>query len=106
MLTISSTPAGLLKNGFYNDLEQYEEIEKNGLPLERINCPTLIVHGTADGDVKFIHAETAHRLIQNAELYRMEDAFHIVWFSDLAEEMFHTQVEFLKTHFIRQTEEG
>ncbi len=106
MLTISSTPAGLLKSGFYNDLEQYEEIEKNGLPLEQINCPTLIVHGTADGDVRFIHAETAHRLIQNAELHRMEGAFHIVWLSDLAREMFHTQVEFLKAHFIRPISEG
>jgi pimeloyl-ACP methyl ester carboxylesterase len=106
MLTKSSTPAALLKDGFYNDLEQYEEINKNGLPLEQIKCPTLIVHGTADGDVKFIHAETAHRLIQNAELHRMEGAFHLVWLSDLAEEMLHAQVEFLRAHFIRPTAEG
>ena len=103
---ISSTPAGLLKSGFYNDLEQYKDIEKNGLPLEQINCPTLIVHGTADGDVKFIHAEMAHRRIPNAELHRMEGAYHLVWLSDLAEEMLHTQVEFLKAHFIRPKSEG
>lgn len=103
---ISSTPAGLLKSGFYNDFEQYKEIEKTGLPLEQITCPTLIVHGTADGDVKFIHAETAHNRIPNAELHRMEGAFHLVWLSNLADKMHRTQVEFLKAHHIRPKAEG
>ena len=97
-MTVSSTPAGLLKEGFFNDLEQYKEIEKNGLPLEQIRCPTLIVHGTADGDVKFVHAETSHRRIPNAELHKMEGAYHLVWLSELADETYRDQIEFLKTH--------
>lgn len=97
-ITVSSTPARLLKDGFFNDLEQYKEIDKNGLPLEQIRCPTLITHGTADGDVKFVHAETSHRRIPNAELHKMEGAYHIVWHSELADEMVRAQIEFLKTH--------
>jgi len=97
-MTVSSTPAGLLKDGFFNDLEQYKEIEKNGLPLEQIRCPTLIIHGTADGDVKFVHAETSHRRIPNGELRKMEGVCHLVWLSELADEMYRAQIEFLKTH--------
>ena len=41
--------------GFDNDLEQFASIRQ--LPLDRVNCPTLVVHGTHDGDVPFAHAE-------------------------------------------------
>jgi len=94
----SSAPAAPRKDGFFNDLKQFDAIEENQLPLEQINCPTLIVHGMADGDVKFTHAETAHNLIPNSELYAMEGAYHIVWLNEQAPEMFNAQVEFLKKH--------
>ena len=81
--------------GFENDLKCFATIDE--LPLQAIRCPTLICHGTADGDVPFAHAETAHYRIPDAGLHRMENAWHLLPMSDGAEEMLRIQREFLTT---------
>ena len=68
------------------------------LPLEDVQCPTLIAHGTADGDVPFSHAEAAYNSIPNAQLYMMEGACHLLWLSENADEMVHAEIEFVKAH--------
>ena len=82
--------------GFENDLARFAAIER--LPLKEIRCPTLICHGTCDGDVPFAHAETAHRLIPNARLHRMENGWHLLWLSEGADEMIRTQLAFVREH--------
>jgi pimeloyl-ACP methyl ester carboxylesterase len=90
----SQTPMEPRMAGLNNDLEQIAAIDK--LPLEDVQCPTLICHGTADGDVPFSHAEAAYGSIPNAQLYRMEGAWHLLWVDEGAEEMVQAQVEFVK----------
>ena len=60
--------------------------------------PTLICHGTCDGDVPFAHAEAAHRLIPDARLHRMENAWHLLRLSEGADEMIRTQLAFVQEH--------
>lgn len=90
-------PYGPRRAGLENDLEQFACIE-GPLPMERIQCPTLICHGRCDGDVDYEHAETAHRLIPNSRLHTLERGSHLVWCSEGAEEMLRVQREFLREH--------
>jgi pimeloyl-ACP methyl ester carboxylesterase len=53
-------PFALRQAGYDNDWQQYRTLPD--WPLERIRCPTLIIHGTADTNVPFAHAEFAHRI--------------------------------------------
>lgn len=92
-LTASVTRMQERLAGFENDLAQFATADE--LPLEAITSPTLICHGTADGDVPFDHAEAAHRRIPNARLHRMENAWHLLPISEGAAEMIRLQREFL-----------
>lgn len=53
-------------------------------PLERITCPTLIVHGRRDKVVPPAHAEYAHAHITGSELYWM-DGSHLAFFLEAAD---------------------
>jgi pimeloyl-ACP methyl ester carboxylesterase len=86
--------------GFENDLQVWGAMGR--LPLAEIECPTLITHGTADNDIPFEHAEEAYAGIPNAELYRMENAWHLVFLDEGAEEMTEKQVAFVKTQFANE----
>ncbi len=90
-------PYGPRRAGLENDLVQFARITRP-LPLENIQCPTLICHGRRDGDVDYEHAETAHRLIPNSRLHTLEQGSHLVWCSEGAEEMLRVQREFLREH--------
>jgi pimeloyl-ACP methyl ester carboxylesterase len=96
------TPYDLRKAGLDNDLVQLAAIEH--LPFEKIRCPTLIAHGTADGDAPFADAEAARRRIRNAELYRMEGAWHLLNLSVGADALIARQLQFLKEHFAADVE--
>ena len=96
-LQYSLAPYGARRAGLENDLEQFARIE-GPLPLEKIQCPTLICHGRRDGDVDHEHAETAHRLIPNSTLHTLEQGSHLVWCSEGAEEMLRVQREFVREH--------
>lgn len=95
-LSASASPIKDRIAGFNNDIARFAAIEQ--LPLDKIRCPALICHGTADGDVPFAHAETAHRLIPNARLHRMEKGWHLLWISDGGDEMIRMQREFVAAH--------
>ena len=95
-LIYGGTPLGPRLAGFRNDLSLLANMGK--LPLEDVQCPTLIAHGTADGDVPFSHAEAASNSIPNAQLYKMEGAWHFLWLSENADEIVQAQVEFVKAH--------
>lgn len=50
-------------------------------------------------DVAIRQGEAAHRLIPDSRLYAMENAAHLLWISEGAEEMYRTQLEFLQESF-------
>lgn len=89
-------PMGLLRAGFVNDLEQFAAIKQ--LPLASVRCPTLVVHGTLDGDVPFSHGEHAARGIPGAEFHRVEGGWHLLALGDAAEDHTRAEVDFVRAH--------
>jgi pimeloyl-ACP methyl ester carboxylesterase len=51
-------------------------VSGTGYPLERIDAPTLIVHGEADATVPYEHALIAVRTIPNARLAAVAEGTH------------------------------
>jgi len=89
-------PLSLRKAGLLNDLEQFERIDR--LPLERIRCPALIIHGTHDSDVRFEHGEFAASSIPSAEFVPVAGGTHVLWIARQAEELRNRRLEFLSRH--------
>lgn len=89
-------PFGMLRAGFDNDLEQFASIVQ--LPLDRVNCPTLVVHGTHDGDVSFAHAEHSAARIADAKLFTVENGWHLLRLSDGGDAYLRAEIDFLKQH--------
>jgi pimeloyl-ACP methyl ester carboxylesterase len=59
-----------------NDLEQISRLRD--LPLTDIGCPVLIVHGRADANVPFDHAEVWQRSLPTAELLAFDGGSHLL----------------------------
>ena len=95
-LLSANAPFDLLRPGFENDMEQFAAIER--LPLERVRCPALIVHGTHDGDVPYRHAEEAASEIAGAELFTVEKGWHLLALSDGDDAYKRAEVDFVKEH--------
>jgi pimeloyl-ACP methyl ester carboxylesterase len=94
-LVKSMSPASLRKAGLDNDLKQLEH--PIDLPLDRITTPTLIIHGTHDFDVSFYHAWYAAKSIPKAELFPVEEGFHIIPLCDQDEAVTAKRLAFLRT---------
>lgn len=90
-------PFDLLRRGFENDLAQFAAI--TDLPLGDVQCPTLVAHGTHDGDVPFAHAEHSAGKIPGAELHRVEKGWHVLSMSEGGEACSRAEVEFAQRHF-------
>ena len=93
----SVPPFGLVRAGFDNELEQFGA--SGQLPLARVSCPTLVVHGTHDRDVPFSHAEHSARGIAGAQLHRVEKGWHLLAMTDAPDDYAEAEVEFLRRHF-------
>ncbi|GAB6036550.1 alpha/beta hydrolase [Fundidesulfovibrio butyratiphilus] len=63
------------KAGANNDLAMGAAIDK--LPLDKVACPTLLVHGDADNDVPPRDAQYAHDAIAGSLLLWIDKASHI-----------------------------
>ncbi len=84
------------KKGVENDIAQFTQL--NALPLEKITCPTLIVHGTHD-NLHFYQAAQAKDRIQNAEYLWVEKGSHFnAWIHPEASKIQHQVISFLKKH--------
>jgi pimeloyl-ACP methyl ester carboxylesterase len=70
-------PLSVRQTGLHNDLHQFATLPI--YPLEQITCPTLVMHGRADGNVPLVHAEFVAATLPNAELFAMEDCGHFIW---------------------------
>ena len=78
--TDSMSPYRLRKPGTENDIEQFRQCSH--MPVERIRCPSLIVHGTHDADVKFYDGVYAYEHIPGAERFWIEEGSHLgFWLS-------------------------
>ena len=78
-----------------NDMKQF--LEMPPLPFNMITCPTLVVHGTHDADVKFINGVRAYEHIRGAQRYWIEHGDHLAfWLSPEAPKAQAYALDFLK----------
>jgi len=89
-----NSPFSIRKPGLDNDLKTVVHLPV--YPLEHITCPTLVVHGRADGNVPFSHAEFVVGTIPNAEMYVVENGGHFLWTGSGADQMQSVIINFLK----------
>jgi pimeloyl-ACP methyl ester carboxylesterase len=83
------------KAGTENDLAQLKKLTH--LPVESIKCPSLIVHGTHDADVKFYDGVYAHEHITGSERHWIEEGSHVgFWLNPKAHEAQEVVRAFLK----------
>jgi len=76
-------PYRLRKPGTENDVEQYRRY--GHLPVEKILCPSLILHGTHDADVKLYDGVYAYEHILDAQRFWIEEGSHLgFWISPSA----------------------
>jgi pimeloyl-ACP methyl ester carboxylesterase len=73
----SGMPLSVRHAGLWNDLHQFARLPV--YPLEQITCPTLVVHGRADGNVPLAHAEFVASVVPGAELLALEGCGHFIW---------------------------
>lgn len=85
------------KKGNVNDMEEF--LKLTHLPLEQIQCPSLIIHGTHDADVKFFDGVYAYEHIPGAVRYWIEEGDHTgFWLSQHARQAQEYARAFLKQH--------
>ena len=96
---VDGPPFSALRDGFDNDMRQFAAIER--LPLDQVRCPALVVHGTHDGDVPFSHAEQAAATIPDAELFTVEQGWHLLALSDGGNAHQRAEIDFLRRHLAK-----
>jgi pimeloyl-ACP methyl ester carboxylesterase len=69
----------LRKIGYVNDMDQFAVMPE--YPLEQIKVPTLVIHGTADDEVPFDHAELLMAKIPHAKLLAVPGGNHIAFYT-------------------------
>ena len=78
--TATLNPYKTRKAGTANDTEQHHLLTH--LAVEQVSCPTFIVHGTHDADVKFYDGVYAYEHIPHAERFWIEEGSHLgFWLS-------------------------
>ncbi len=85
------------EKGNENDMEECHKLAH--LPLEKVHCPSLIIHGTYDADCKFYDGVYAYEHIPGAERYWIEEGDHLgFWLSQYAEQAQEVARAFLEKH--------
>src|SRR5262245_16345959 len=93
VLALSETIVGR-KVGLENDQSQFPQLD---LALGQIKAPTLLVHGTADTDVKPDYSEYARLEIPDAEFVPIQDGTHLaVWTDRTTDDMQGRIAQFLR----------
>jgi pimeloyl-ACP methyl ester carboxylesterase len=95
-LAASGMPLSVRQTGLHNDLHQFAALPV--YPLERITCPTLVMHGRADGNVPLAHAAFVAGAVPNAELFALEGCGHFIWVGHGAGQYRERVREFLSRH--------
>ncbi|NMB79423.1 MAG: alpha/beta hydrolase [Methanomicrobiales archaeon] len=83
--------------GVENDLETLAQL--TDLPVDKIRCPVLVIHGTHDSDVLFYHGVYAWENIPDAEKIWVREGTHLcAWISPEANETQAKVLTFLQKH--------
>jgi pimeloyl-ACP methyl ester carboxylesterase len=69
----------LRKTGYVNDMDQFAIMPD--YPLEQIKAPTFVVHGKADDEVPFDHADLLMQKTPHAKLLAIEGGNHIAFYT-------------------------
>lgn len=80
--------------GLNNDIKLLQQVSFTN--LEDIKCPTLVIHGTVDGDVSYSNAKFSASSISNARLLSLENIGHVVWLGEHVSRMNSDIIEFLR----------
>jgi pimeloyl-ACP methyl ester carboxylesterase len=89
VLAVSGTISGR-KADLNNDREQFPEI--GDLELGKIRVPTLLVHGTADTDVRPDQTDNAAGRIPGAQVIRVPNCTHLCTWADPASADVHERI--------------
>jgi pimeloyl-ACP methyl ester carboxylesterase len=73
-------PAKQRLAGLLNDAQQLANFANDA--LREVQCPTLIFHGTCDGEVSMSHSEHAAQQIKTARFVPVPNACHLLCVSD------------------------
>lgn len=85
------------KVGLDNDIKQLAAIDDLG--LDRIKCPTLLVHGAVDTDVEPEASDHAHQRIAGSELTTIDLGTHLAVWTATDAEAIQTQIaSFFNAH--------
>jgi len=95
-ILISMSPSTPRMVGTGNDL--YYDAQLGYLPLAGITAPTLVVHGTNDGDVDPVNATYTAATIPGAQLYWVNGGSHLLVLSDTIDTLTQVQLDFLHQH--------
>ncbi|WP_407939191.1 alpha/beta fold hydrolase [Oceanobacillus salinisoli] len=80
--------------GFFIDLDQVNTLLTKD--LERITCPTFIMHSKHDGSVPLEHAQHAHENIPSSELCLLDAWGHLIWLGESADVTDEKLIDFLE----------
>ncbi|MHA1961379.1 MAG: alpha/beta fold hydrolase [Candidatus Thorarchaeota archaeon] len=92
----TTCPLSARNPGLENDIEQLARLSFDD--LDCIRCPTLVIHGTADKEVPFSHAEFTATSIPNSVLLGFPNVGHIVWLGEHVELMESNLLDFFNEH--------
>lgn len=93
-------PYSVRKAGNVNDMHQFRIMKP--LPFGAITCPTLVIHGTLDADVKFYDGVRAYENINGADHYWIEGGDHLsFWLSQES-----TKIQTYALNFLKKAEKA
>jgi len=75
-------PMSLRREGVVNDYQQFANLS---IPFEKINAPTLAIHGNEDINVDLAHARELIQKVQGSELRIIDEGDHMMMFTHAEE---------------------
>jgi pimeloyl-ACP methyl ester carboxylesterase len=75
-------PMSLRREGMVNDFQQFTNLS---MPFEKINAPTLAIHGNEDINVDLAHARELIQKVQGSELRIIDEGDHMMMFTHTEE---------------------
>jgi len=75
-------PMSLRREGMANDYQQFANLS---IPFEKINAPTLAIHGNEDTNVDLSHAKELIQKVQGSELKIIDEGDHMMMFTHAEE---------------------
>ena len=75
-------PMSLRREGVAND---YQQLANLSIPFEKINAPTLAIHGNEDINVDLSHARKVIEKVQGSELKIIDEGDHMMMFTHAEE---------------------